>query len=58
MPAKSVKVNLINHPLSREEAGVTFDVDVDGGKFGELVVSKVAFERKQGSPPHALGRTR
>lgn len=40
MPAKSVRVNLTNHPLSREEAGVTFDVDVDGAKFGELVVSK------------------
>ena len=40
MPAKSVKVNLTNHPLSREESGVTFDVEVGGAKFSELVVGK------------------
>jgi hypothetical protein len=40
MAAKSVSVNLINHPLSREETGVTFNVSIDGSKFGELVVSK------------------
>lgn len=40
MAAKSVKVEMYNHPLSREENGVTFRVSADAGRFGELVVSK------------------
>jgi hypothetical protein len=40
MAVKEVSVNLINHPLSREEAGVAFNVKSGTAKFGELVVSK------------------
>jgi hypothetical protein len=40
MAAKSVKVEMRNHPLSREENGVTFHVAVSDGRFGELIVSK------------------
>jgi len=35
-----VTVNITSHPLSREANGVVFDVSVDEGKIGELIVSK------------------
>lgn len=38
--AHTVEVNIKNHPLSREEAGVDFTVEDGNGKFGELLVSK------------------
>jgi hypothetical protein len=38
--AHSVEVNISNHPLSREENGITFVVSDSEGRFGELVVSK------------------
>ncbi len=38
--ARSVSVNMTNHPLSREENGVSFTVMNAGSKMGELVVSK------------------
>lgn len=40
MSAKTVKVNITSHPLSREENGVAFDVKKGSGRFGQLVVSK------------------
>jgi hypothetical protein len=38
--ATDVSVNIISHPLSREENGVDFSIDNNQGKFGELRVSK------------------
>jgi len=38
--AAEVFVNLTRHPLSREENGVVFHIDIDGARFGKLVVSK------------------
>ena len=40
MAAKTVKVNITSHPLSREENGVSFDVKAGNARFGQLVVSK------------------
>lgn len=36
----SIKVNITNHPLSREENGLVFKVENRLGRFGELIVSK------------------
>ncbi len=38
--AKTVSVNIVSQPLSREENGVIFDVKEGGVFFGQLVVSK------------------
>jgi hypothetical protein len=38
--AHSVTVNLKEHPLSREENGVTFTVFAGEERLGELIVSK------------------
>ena len=38
--AHSVAVNLTSHPLSREENAVTFVVDDNGTRYGELRVSR------------------
>lgn len=38
--ANSVEISITSHPLSREENGVIFVVSTDGGKLGELTVSK------------------
>jgi hypothetical protein len=40
MVAKSVTVDIVSQPLSREENGVNFDVKEDTGFFGQLIVSK------------------
>ena len=38
--ATTVTFGLSEHPLSREERGVSFDVHTDGIRFGVLLVSK------------------
>ena len=38
--AHDVAVDITSHPLSREENGVDFTVSGNGGKLGELRVSK------------------
>ena len=54
--AKTVTVDLVSQPLSREENGVIFDVKEGDGAFGQLIVSNggVRWRPKNSKDHHFL----